>query len=83
MTDMIKKFLDNDNKKVESIIIEYPSSVPVPVAADLLGCRADTLRTALEDGKLGFSERKVGKLNRGFVIPTAHFVRWYLCQFGA
>lgn len=78
MTEKIRTFIDTDNHKLEQIIEKYPLSVPVPVAAEFLGCHQDTLRSALEDGKLGFSERKLGKVNRGFVIPTGHFVRWYL-----
>ena len=78
MTEKIRAFIDTDNQKLEQIIEEYPLSVPVPIAAEFLGCHQDTLRSALEDGRLGFSERKIGKVNRGFVIPTGHFVRWYL-----
>lgn len=83
MTDKIKAFIDNDNKKIEELIEKYPVNTPVPAAAAFLGCHQDTLRSALEDGKLGFSERKLGKVNRGFFIPTAHLVRWYLYMFGA
>lgn len=83
VTAKIKAFIDADNQRLEKLIEEYPLSVPVPVAADFLGCQADTLRSALECGRLGFAERKIGKLNRGFVIPTGHFVRWYLCMNGA
>ena len=78
MTEKIKAFIDTDNQKLEQIIEKYPLSVPVPIAAEFFGCHQDTLRSALEDGRLGFSERKLGKVNRGFVIPTGHFVRWYL-----
>lgn len=82
MTDKIKEFLKKDDAKIESLIERYPVKVPVKEAAELLGCCPTTIQTALESGKLGFSERKVGKLNRAFVIPTAHFVRWYLCDWG-
>ena len=78
MTEKIRAFIDTDNQKLEQIIEKYPLSVPVPIAAEFLDCHQDTLRSALEDGRLGFSERKLGKVNRGFVIPTGHFVRWYL-----
>lgn len=83
VTAKIKSFIDADNQRLEKLIEEYPLTIPVPVASDFLGCHQDTLRSALEDGKLGFSERKLGKVNRGFVIPTGHFVRWYLCMNGA
>ena len=83
VTAKIKSFIDADSQRLEKLIEEYPLTIPVPVASDFLGCHQDTLRSALEDGKLGFSERKLGKVNRGFVIPTGHFVRWYLCMNGA
>ena len=83
VTAKIKSFIDADNQRLEKLIEEYPLTIPVPVASDFLGCHQDTLRSDLEDGKLGFSERKLGKVNRGFVIPTGHFVRWYLCMNGA
>lgn len=82
MTDKIKEFLKKDDAKIESLIERYPEKVPVKEAAELLGCCPATIQTALESGKLGFSERKLGKVNRAFVIPTAHFVRWYLCDWG-
>ena len=77
VTAKIKSFIDADNQRLEKLIEEYPLTIPVPVASDFLGCHQDTLRSALEDGKLGFSERKLGKVNRGFVI------RLYLCMNGA
>lgn len=78
----ISEFLERDAEKIVKIIENHPTQIPVPVIAELFGCSQDTLRTALqEQGLLGIAERKAGKLNRGFVVPTAHFVRWYMCQW--
>lgn len=78
----ITEFLAADTERLAEIIEKYPLQIPVPVLAELFGCHQDTLRNALqEQGLLGIAERRPGKLNRGFVIPTAHFVRWYMCQW--
>ena len=78
----ITEFLAADTERLAEIIEKYPLQIPVPVLAELFGCHQDTLRNALqEQGLLGIAERRPGKLNRGFVIPTAQFVRWYMCQW--
>jgi hypothetical protein len=78
----ITEFLAADTERLAEIIEKYPMQIPVPVLAELFGCHQDTLRNALqEQGLLGIAERRPGKLNRGFVVPTAHFVRWYMCQW--
>lgn len=78
----IDAFLAADNERLANIIEQNPKQIPISVIADLFGCAQDTVRTALEDqGLLGIAERKAGKLNRGFVVPTAHFVRWYMIQW--
>ena len=75
----IQEFMKKDTEKLADLIQKYPEQIPVPVLADFFGCGEDTLRSALENGCLGIAERKPGKLNRGFVVPTGHFVRWYMC----
>ena len=78
----ITEFLAADTERLAEISEKYPLQIPVPVLAELFGCHQDTLRNALqEQGLLGIAERRPGKLNRGFVVPTAHFVRWYMCQW--
>lgn len=80
--EVIKEYLNNDTEKLSEIIQKHPQQIPVPVIAEWWGCNVDTLRTALqEQGLLGIAERKPGKLNRGFVVPTGHFVRWYMCAW--
>ena len=81
MSDAIKDFLQRDTEKLEEIIAKYPQQIPVPVVADWWGCKEDSIRRALEEhGVLGVGYRQAGALNRGFVIPTGHFIRWYLCM---
>lgn len=80
--EKINDFLAADTEKLAAIIERYPRQIPVPVIAELFGCHQDTVRMALEEqGLLGIAERKPGKHNRTFVVPTAHFVRWYMCQW--
>ena len=79
---VIQDFLNKDTEKLAEIVKQHPQQIPVPVIAEWWGCYENTLRTALqEQGLLGIAERKPGKLNRGFVVPTGHFVRWYMCAW--
>ena len=79
---VIQDFLDKDTEKLAEIVKRYPRQIPIPVISEWWGCDEDTLRTSLqEQGLLGIAERKPGKLNRGFVVPTGHFVRWYMCAW--
>ena len=78
--EKIDRFLDEDMEKLSEIIEKYPFQIPIAVVAELFGCQKETLSMAIEEqGLLGICERRPGKLNRGFVIPTAHFLRWYMC----
>ena len=75
----IRKFLQNDLEAVSKLIEKYPEQLPISEVADLIGCGKDSIRTALEEyGRIGIAWRKPGKLNHGYCIPTALFVRWYL-----
>lgn len=81
MTEKINEFMFKDNSKLEEIIEKYPKQIPVDVIAEWWGCTPDSIRTMLiEDNIIGVGWRKAGKLNRGFCIPTGHFLRWYLCM---
>ena len=74
----IAEFIDADNKKVEKIIAEHPNQIPTKVAAELLGLTEKSMREFLCSSSVGMSWRKAGAVSRGFAIPTAQFVRWYL-----
>lgn len=74
----INEFLKADTEKLEELIEKYPQQIPVAVASELMGVDPNNLRQAIQEGNLGISWRKPGKLNRGFCIPTGKFVRWWL-----
>ena len=78
MTNVIKEFLDSDERKVEKLIEECPVNIPTSEAAKFLGINTASLRAVLESGALGLCWKKGGALNKGFFIPTASFIRWYL-----
>ena len=81
--EKISEFLSNDTEKLAEIVEEYPFQIPVPVIAEWWHCSQDSLRAALtQQGLLGIAEKKPGKVNFGFVVPTGHFVRWYVCKWG-
>lgn len=75
---IIVDFIKKDSDELEAIIEKYPNQIPVSVAADFLHMAENSLRSALESGKLGLAWRKAGKLNHGYCIPTGKFVRWYI-----
>lgn len=78
MTNVIKEFLETDERKVEKLIEDYPVSIPTAEAARFLGINNASMRAVIDSGSLGLSWRKEGALNKGFFIPTASFIRWYL-----
>ena len=77
----ISDFIKSDNSKIEEIIEKYPRQIPVSVIAELVGMDANSLRCAISKGNeplFGFCWQKTGKVNQGFAIPTAPFVRRWL-----
>lgn len=76
--EIIQTFIDADIEKVSKLIEENPQRIPIPVIADFLEMKQESARAAVECGAFGFAWRKDGKLNKGYCIPTAQFVRWYL-----
>ena len=79
---VIQEFIDQDTEWLAEMVEKYPRQIPIPILAEKFGCDENTIRENLESkGLLGISERKPGKVNRGFVVPTAHFVRWYMCEW--
>lgn len=78
ITDNIKRFLEEDNSRVEELISKYPSTIPTAVVADFLGIAQTSVRSSIDNGAFGVGWRKPGKTNRSYCIPTANFVRWYI-----
>ena len=82
-TEIIKDFLEQDTDTRAEIVEEHPFQIPVKVIAEWWHCSEDSVRNAIvQHGFLGIAQKRPGKLNAGFVIPTGHFVRWWCCQFG-
>lgn len=82
-TEKIRDFLAQDTDRLAAIIEDHPFQIPVKVIAEWWHCSEDSVRNAIvQHGFLGIAQKRPGKLNAGFVIPTGHFVRWWCCQFG-
>lgn len=81
--EKIAEFLVSDTEKLAEIIKDYPFQIPIKVIAEWWHCSQDSVRNALtQHGFLGIAQKQPGKLNAGFVVPTGHFVRWYVCKWG-
>lgn len=81
--DIINEFLERDTKKLAEIIEEHPFQIPVKTLAEWWHCSEDSIRNAIiQHGFLGIAQKRPGKINAGFVIPTGHFVRWWICKWG-
>lgn len=78
MTSTIKSFMDADDEKIEKLIADYPVAIPTKAIADFLGMDIASVRSVLENGVVGLSWKKETKVNHGFYVPTAHFLRWYM-----
>lgn len=74
----INQFLEADEMKVKQLISNNPVSLTPQTVADFLGINVQSVRSIIENGRIGLSWRKDGKMNHGYVIPTTRFVRWYL-----
>ena len=64
---------------LDALAEQYPSKIPLTVAADFLDINAEGLMAALMRGNapFGFAYQKQDKGNRVSVIPTATFYLWY------
>lgn len=78
----ISDFFDDDVKKVEKLIEDHPTQLTPAEVAEFLGVSTASVRAAVQSGAFGLSWRLEGKLNRGYHIPTAQFLRWYLNKAG-
>ena len=48
MTDVIKEFLETDERKVEKLIAEYPINIPTAEAAKFLGINNASMRAVID-----------------------------------
>lgn len=79
MNKQIKSYMEQDTEKVAALIAAYPQNIPVHALAEFLNCTQTSVRSMLETtNSFGIAWRQAGSVNRGFLVPTAVFVRWYL-----
>ena len=66
-------------EELNKLVDEYPLYIPLNVLASFLGMSDEGLRAAIDNGKcpFGISWKLIGKVNRGFKIPTFTFYMWY------
>ncbi len=77
-TSNINAFLTEDNAKIDRLIEMFPTHLPVSAVSDFLSIDIASVRAAIENGDFGLAWKKAGKVNHGYFVPTAQFVRWYL-----
>ncbi|WP_147539424.1 hypothetical protein [Anaerotruncus rubiinfantis] len=75
---MIPRPIIEKAEKLCQIAEQYPETVPVPVAADYFSTAQESLRCALEQGRVpfGWAWKKNVRGNRGFIIPTVKMFCW-------
>lgn len=78
MTTKLQKFIKDDDIRLEKLIDENPVELSVMAVADFLHMTTDSVRSVLEGESFGLTWKKPGASKRGYAIPTALFVRWYL-----
>lgn len=74
----LNDFLSADNKKIDKLIEEFPVNLPISAVADFLSIDVASVRAAVDNGVFGLCWKKPGKMNKGYFVPTAQFVRWYV-----
>lgn len=80
-SQIITDFMQKDIEWLESIIKQYPQKIPVKVIAEHFGCAEESLRGAIENSPtFGIWWRKMGAVNKAYLIPTGLFIRWYCHQ---
>jgi len=74
----IKEYQAETIEKLEAIINQYPQKIPTKVAAEFIGCDAESLNAYLQSPvcQIGIAWRKPGKLNQAFCVSTRLFVAW-------
>lgn len=64
---------------LSQLVSQYPDYIPIEQASIFLNTDAESLRTAIEQGKcpFGYSWKKEKRGYRAFKIPTTTFYLWY------
>lgn len=72
----VPKCITDKLAALDALCERYPLAIPLPDAADFLGCKEDGLRAAIFNGTCPFGVGwKIGS-TRGFKIPTVQFYLW-------
>ena len=78
MTDKIRNFIENDDAKIEKLIADNPIAVSTSAIAEFLGMDVASVRSVLDNGVVGLAWKQSCKSRKGYYIPTAQFLRWYM-----
>ena len=78
MNAEIVQYLNDDEARLSKLASENQIQLSPNKIADFLGTPVQSVRSMIDAGIFGASWRKDGKLNKGYFVPTANFIRWYL-----
>lgn len=78
VSEKLRRFLEDDNERIDKLIEENPHSVSITEIARFLNMDIASVRAAIENDTFGIAWKKAGSARHGYFIPTAQFVRWYL-----
>lgn len=78
MNQNIVKYLEDDEARLSQLVAENPVHLSPQKIADFMNTPVPSVRSMIDAGVFGASWRKDGKLNRGYFVPTANYLRWYL-----
>lgn len=71
-------FIAQDNEKIDKLLEGNPQNLSVIQIANFLNADVGSVRSAIENNAFGMSWRKAGSTRKGYNVPTAQFIRWYL-----
>lgn len=76
--DTLSEFIKSEREWINGIIEQYPRQIPINPIAEHWGCEPASVRAAIEqDPNFGVYWKKVGGVNKKYLIPTGLFVQWY------
>lgn len=80
--EKLNAYLESDISRLWKLAEEYPGQLSVAQVAEFLGTTTDSVRASIEAGNFGMCWKKPSVNNRGFLVPTPQFIRWYLLRRG-
>ena len=77
--EIIKKTINQSIEKLEKLVLQYPTKIPLRAVAEFLEMNEEGLKAALmrRNAPFGFGYQKDDGGYRVFVIPTLTFCLWY------